>query len=317
MPLAAELSNRLFERRVVVVTGKGGVGKTSVSIALGLQAARRGLRTLVCETSGADQVCGRFDVPFKPYTLAELAPNLHTLSIQPEAAIEEYLLRTLRFRKLYEMVFRNRVMGPFLEAVPGLHDLIQLGKVFDLEREKVSGLSFRSRRAWDLIVIDAPATGHGISMLTAPGGMMRLTRSGPFFDNARDVAALIEDPARTTILLVSLPEELPVAETAELYGRLGRFQAQVAGVVLNAVQPDPLPRAYPQLRDGLHAAANEAGREALALADATWARGEMEDRARHHLGRIGVPLIDLPDMQLPALGRPELDRLADHFSGAA
>lgn len=307
------LSDRSPDLRVIVVTGKGGVGKTTISAALGAQAAALGLRTIVCETSGANQVCARFGVPFAPYTVTQLQPNLYTLSIQPEAAIEEYLLRVLRFRKLYEMVFKNRVMGPFLDAVPGMHDLIQLGKVFDLERERlpggIAGLG-RGRRAWDLIIIDAPATGHGISMLTSPRGMMRLTRGGPLHDNAQDIAALIEDPARTRLLLVSLPEDLPVLETTELYGRLGTFREQVSGVVLNAVQTSDLPQVYPLLRVQLAAQANPAGIEALGFADAAVQLSETQDRARQALSRLGPALIDLPETSLQdsscyaALGAP-------------
>ncbi len=306
----------LLARRVLVVTGKGGVGKTSVSLALGVLAARRGMRTLVCETSGADNVCGRFGLTSGGYAVTQLAPDLYSMSIRPEAAIEEYLLRMLRFRKLYEMVFRNRVMAPFIDAVPGLHDLVQLGKVFDLERERPAGLVGR-RRAWDLLVIDAPATGHGISMLTAPRGMMRLTRAGPFHDNARDVAALIEDPARTAIVLVSLPEELPVSETTELYGRLGNFQAQVACVVLNAVEAGRLPPTYPSLRPALAAGANPAGMDALALADALLRRVNAQDHARASLARLGPPVLDLPDVDAPVLGPTQLDRLADALGGEA
>lgn len=309
MPPPDRPLRRLFERRIVIVTGKGGVGKTAVSLALGVLAARRGLNTLVCETSGADQVCARFGLPAGGYAVTALGPRLSTMSIAPEAAIEEYLLRTLRFRKLYEMVFKNRVMGPFLDAVPGLHDLIQLGKVFDLERERGPVLGGRSRQ-WDLVVIDAPATGHGISMLTAPRGMMRLTRSGPFHDNARDVAGLIEDPARTAIVLVSLAEALPVHETAELHGRLGRFQEQVAGVVLNGVRQHGLPDAFHALRPALAAGANAAGHDALGLADRAIERAAMQDRARQSLGRLGLPLVDLPDLPVSTLGPQQFEQLA-------
>ncbi len=311
-----QLLSRLLERRIVIVTGKGGVGKTAVSLALGVLAAKRGLNTLVCETSGADQVCGRFGLPAGGYAISTLGPRLSTMSIAPEPAIEEYLLRMLRFRKLYEMVFKNRVMGPFLDAVPGLHDLIQLGKVFDLERERGPVLGGRSRQ-WDFIVVDAPATGHGISMLTAPRGMMRLTRSGPFHDNARDVAGLIEDPVRTAIVLVSLAEALPVHETAELYGRLGRFQEQVAGVVLNGVRQHGLPTSFPALRPGLAAGANPPGLDALGLADRAIERVAMQDRARVNLGRLGVPVVDLPDLPESALGPDQFGQLASALEASA
>ena len=126
---------RAADARIVVVTGKGGVGKTTVSAALALAAARKGQRVLLCETNGSNAVARIFRRQTRGYEQIEVANGLWTQSITSAAAIEDYVVQQIKFRKLYKMVFRNRVMGPFLDAVPGLHDLIQLGKFFDLERE--------------------------------------------------------------------------------------------------------------------------------------------------------------------------------------
>jgi anion-transporting ArsA/GET3 family ATPase len=229
------------------------------------------------------------------------------MSITSQAAIEDYVVQQIKFRKLYRMVFRNRVMGPFLDAVPGLHDLIQLGKVFDLERERSYG-----KPAWDLLVIDAPATGHGLTMLASPRAMMDLTVAGPFHENARDVAALYEDPARVGLVLVSLPEELPVNETLELYGRLGPMQGQVRAVMLNEVFPPPVPDPawYAAHRDALAAAADPAGVEALALADDALLRQAAEARARARLREIGAPVLDIGFRMRRDLGPDDIAAIA-------
>lgn len=224
----------LLSRRVLLVTGKGGVGKTIVSVALGLAAAAAGKRVLITETSGAQRVPEIFGVPGQGYTATTLAPGLSTLSITPNEAIEDYVLQQIRVRRLFNLVFRNRIVGPFVDAVPGLHDTVQLGKVFDLTRE-----SSRGRSTWDVIIVDAPATGHGLTMLNAAKTMAELTRAGPMFEQVRLVQELLADPEKTGLVLVSLPEVMPVSETIDLWSRLGEAREQVCSVVLNRVYPAP------------------------------------------------------------------------------
>jgi anion-transporting ArsA/GET3 family ATPase len=297
----------ILDRRVALVTGKGGVGKTTVSTLIALRAARAGKRTLLCETSGSTQVPGLFGQKARGYEVTELAPNLHTMSITSDAAIEDYIVMQLKFRRLYKLVFRNRIVGPFVDAVPGLHDLIQLGKVFDLERNRRSNGSYE----WDFIVIDAPATGHGLTMLASPRAMMDLTVSGPFHDNARDVASLYEDPARTALILVSLPEELPVHETEELFGSLGSQRSLVRGIVLNEVHPSPVPdiAAYRALRPALAAGADGAAQEILRFADAGVGRAERQEEARRRLSTLGPPVFGIPFLCDRAIGTRQLSEL--------
>lgn len=302
----------ISERRVSLVTGKGGVGKTTVATSLALALARQGRKVLLCETSGATRVPALFGRPSRGYEPAQVAPNLWTLSITPAEAIQEYVLLQLHFQRLYRMVFQNRVMGPFVDAVPGLHDLVQLGKVWFAERETENG-----RPRWDHVVVDAPATGHGVSMLGAPRAMMELTRAGPFYDNAARIAELVSDPRRTALVLVSIAEEMPVRETEELILRLGEMRSLVRGVVLNEVHPDPLPAGadWPAVRGALLAAGRADLAGAVAVVEGERRALGLQVEARRRLGALGAPVHELPFRYRRDLGRAELDAFAAALGG--
>jgi hypothetical protein len=291
-----------FRHRILFVTGKGGVGKSSVTAALGLQAARAGLRTIICEPSGATRMPELFGVPSRGYELTRLTENLHCIAITPEQAMEDYVVQQIKVRRLYRMVFRNRVVGPFVDGVPGLHDAVQLGKVFDLEREEAG-----DRKAWDLVLVDAPATGHGLTLLMAARTMMDLTRAGPLYEGNKLVDARIADPAVTGIVLVALPEEMPVAETIDLYGRLGPRRGQVQLCVLNQIHDRPFPGdiPWPTARAALADADGPALAEAVALTDAWVARITRQDEAAARLAAA----LPCPHATLPR--RPEREMTPD------
>lgn len=281
----------LLDHRILMVTGKGGVGKTTVSVALGLAAAAQGKRVVIAEMSGALQVPPLFGSDHKGYEPHALADNLYTLSITPESALEDYVLQQIRFKSLFNLVFRNRIVAPFVDAVPGLHDTVQLGKVFDLERASAPG----GRPRWDLIIVDAPATGHGLTMLGSARTMMDLTRAGPMFEGVRQVQQVMADPERAALVLVALPEAMPTSETLDLYARLDSAQReQVGAVVLNSVYPAPLPAARWAEARPLLDGAGPAVREAAGVVDRWQARVRQQDASRAALrGGIDRPLLEV------------------------
>lgn len=292
-------------QRIALVTGKGGVGKSTVAATLALGAARSGRRVLVVELAGTRRMAELFGARDYGYEPRPLAPNLHGMTITSEQAIEDYIVQQIKVRALYKMVFRNRVMGPFMDAVPGLHDLIQLGKVFDLEREQKGG-----RPAWDLIVLDAPATGHGVTMLRTPAAMMELTASGPFYDNAKQVHDLFSDARKTAVVLVTLAEEMPVNETLDLYSQLGSWRSQVVGCVLNEVVPPPFTDldAWETVRARLQVPELE---ESLQLTDRAVHRARLVRHARLRLsGALRCPLLTLPFLFHRELNPSDLVNLA-------
>jgi anion-transporting ArsA/GET3 family ATPase len=215
-----------------VVTGKGGVGKTTVAAALGLVASRRGQRTIVAEVSRRDDVSRALGG--EGIQEEELAPGLHHLSIDPERAMELYLSDQLP-PALAELLSSSRTFAYLAAATPGMRELLTVGKVWELAQE--------DRRApgahpYDLVVLDAPATGHGVAILSAPRTFARTARVGRIARQGRTIDAMVTDPARTAVVAVARPEEMPVTETLTLQDALpDEVGLEVGMVVANAVLP--------------------------------------------------------------------------------
>ncbi len=237
--MAAEASASLLARRIVIVTGKGGTGKTTVSAALALAAAERGLSVLIAEVGLFEQVPALLlghGAPPVGYEGRELRPRLRAMRIDPFSAVAEYLGLQIGSPRLVERTLRSRGLRQLMEGAPGWRELITLGKTWQLEQMRLAD----GRPRYDLIVMDAPATGHGLSFLDVPHVVRSAVRSGPLARNAERVETLMSDPDRTLVLPVSLAEELPAQETAELVERvrddLGLWMDRV---VVNAVAGPP------------------------------------------------------------------------------
>ena len=196
----------LLDRRLLVVTGKGGVGKTTVSAALAELAASRGKRVLVCEVNTQERISGLFGARPVGTEIRPIARNVDAVVVRPRESMRQYGLQKLKYRPLYAAVFENRLVSRFLRFIPSLPELVMLGKVLHHVREA----------KWDLVVVDAPATGHGITFLRVPRLLVETLPPGPMRSDGEWMQALLVDPAVTAVNLVALPEELPVNETLEL-----------------------------------------------------------------------------------------------------
>lgn len=210
------MSQPFLEQRFLIVAGKGGVGKSTVCAALGLAAARAGRRTIIAELNTREKAPLFFGRPESGYDARQIFENLYSINIQPEPALREYGLMKLKFERVFDLVFENEGMKRLLKMIPGMNELLLLGKAFNLERERDS----RGKPVWDLIIVDAPATGHGVSLLRLPDVILKVSKSGPMADEVRDMRTLLTDPQRTRLNLVSLPEEMPVRETQELMAQV-------------------------------------------------------------------------------------------------
>jgi len=227
----------LRDRAVLYVTGKGGVGKTTVAAALGLAAARTGRRTIVCEVAEQDRMSRAFARHgVRAEQEVELAEDLWAITIDPQKALEEWLRKQLGGGAPGRILGHSHAFQYFVAAAPGAKELITIAKVWELAQTQRWD---RQNRAYDLVVVDAPASGHGIGMLTTPRTFGEIARVGPIRRQAAKVSEMLADPARTGYVAVALPEEMPVNETIELERRLREAVGLgLDAIVMNAMWPE-------------------------------------------------------------------------------
>jgi len=220
----------LLDRRLVVVTGKGGTGKSTISAAVALAAARRGKKVLVCEVVAKERVADFFGRPSSGTQIRELVPNLYSIHVRPREAMREYALMILKYETLYRIAFENAAARYFLAAAPSLAEIVMLGKVWWHASQEME----RGRLRWDMVVLDAPATGHGLTFLTVPEVFLRLVSEGPLARDMRSMQSLLADPAKCSICVVTLPEEMPANEAVELDRALRQHELPAGPLFLNA-----------------------------------------------------------------------------------
>jgi anion-transporting ArsA/GET3 family ATPase len=301
----------LLDRRLVVVTGKGGVGRTTVAAALGVLAARQGKRTVVCEVAEQERLAALFGITGVGHGERELAPGLHAVSVQPERAKEEWLRYQLKSGMLAGVLGGSRLFQYLTAAAPGLSELVTIGKVWDLAQleRRTGGAVF------DLAIVDAPPTGHGLAMLRAPATYASVARVGPISRQARIIDSFLRDRDSTGVLVVALPEEMPVNETIDFERRLAdELTMAVDHVVVNGVYPRRFDGDEARLLRSLDGRGSPAANAALraALAEHERARGQRSQlrRLRRH---VRAPVATLPYLFEPQLGRRQVERLANEL----
>ena len=298
----------ILDKRAIFVTGKGGVGKSTVAAALGLAAARRGKRAIICEVAQQERMSRFFERQGVGYHEAEIAPNLYAFSIDPQRALEEYLLMQIKVKPVYDLMFKNRVFTYFAAATPGLRELVTVGKVWELAQ-----LDRRVKRGakYDIVIVDAPATGHGVGILRTPKTFSDIARVGPVKRQADAIYEFVTNPKLTSVCAVAWPEEMPVNETIDLERNLGReLGLGLDQVFMNGIYPQifsddeaGLIRKRLEQESSSNGGNDVIRRAALrsAISEHRRARAHQEQLARLEEG------LDRNAVELPFVFRPQLD----------
>ena len=313
--------DELFVRRLLVVAGKGGVGKTTVSCALALAAARRGRNVLLCEVDGVARAPQLLDAePGKLGHAVATPSGVSVMAVEGKAALAEYLGLVIPVKRLLQAVFKSQIYHYFVAAAPGLKELMTIGKIW-YEAERLDERT--GARRWDNVIVDAPATGHGLQYLRMPAAARDAFEVGLVHREAMRLVDLLTDPARTAVNLVTTAEEMPVNETVTMYCALREALHMPTGVLFvnrmhaggpAAADVERLSAAVERNRDDterplLQAVASRA-REEVA-----WAGLNARYRARL-AKEVDMPMVDLPFLFSEEFGFAELRTLAEHIAAA-
>jgi anion-transporting ArsA/GET3 family ATPase len=297
----------LLDKRLIVVTGKGGVGKTTVAVALGLAAARAGKRTMLAEVAQQERVSRVFRREGLGYSEAQLADNFYGMSIDPEQALKEYLGQQVG-GPLGGILFNNRIFEYFTAAAPGVRELTTVGKVWELAQ-----LERRANAApYDLVIMDAPASGNGLALLRAPRTFAEIARVGPIRRRADAIHDFLTDNRRTGLVSVALPQEMPVNETIEFREKLrAEMGMRTDAVVVNSLLPERFSVEEAERIEavnGDHGSDEVASALRAALSEQRRARGQRSQLRR--LKKEVDDVVTLPYLFEPELGLAEFEKLS-------
>jgi anion-transporting ArsA/GET3 family ATPase len=321
------LTEEFLGPRIVIVTGKGGVGKTTVAAALALIAARTGRKVCVAEVDRKGTLPRLFAAKEVGYEPAELSPGVWGINITPEPALAEYLHVQYRMKRISRAFTSTQFVDYITTAAPGLKDILVLGKIWYLEQGRSA---VGPQHDFDTIVVDAPAAGHMLTFLSAPTGLADAVRMGPIRRQSDWLNDMLRDPKRSRVHMVTLPEEMPVAETLETADALRRRLRITTGTIFaNAVYGELLTDTEQEQLDSL--LVNGRSEELIIEAKGAGLTLDAEDvdalvgyarflQARRaiqaaHLKRLrkGVaePIIELPFLFSAGLALPDIETLAD------
>ena len=311
----------VLDKRLIFVTGKGGVGKSTVSAALGVVAARQGKRAIVCEVAQQERMSALFHGEGVGYHETRIAPGLYAFSIDPQRALEEYLLLQIKIRPIYELMFKNRIFTYFAAVAPGLRELVTVGKVWELAQ---LDRPVKTGESYDVVIVDGPASGQGIGILRTPKTFGDIARVGPVKRQADTIYGFITDPRQTGVCVVAWPEEMPVNETLDLQRNLkADLGMKIDRIFMNGLYPELFSDAEARtLGERCERDAGRGGSTDIVRHAALRAALSEHGRARFHRQQLerlstdsGQQVVELPFLFESEIDMAAVERLADLVEG--
>jgi anion-transporting ArsA/GET3 family ATPase len=316
------LLDELLRRRLVLLCGKGGVGKSLVGAALALAAAGRGKRVLLVEIDAPLEAARYLEAPPVGPRETEIAPNLFAVNLRPRGVMDDYVLHVVKVSFLADRVLGSPIYDRFFTAAPGLKELMVLGKIMVLAEERAR---WGRRAKYDLLVVDAPATGHGLSLFKVPIAAAKAVPIGPIGANARRILALLRDASRTALVIVAIPEEMAVVEAIQFH-RMATEEVglHAAAVVLNGCHE----RRFSDAEEAEILRLSKAGADLPLGAGASLASALLA--ARRHVRRrklsrfyetrlrraLPLPFLTLPYLFREEIGEDEVRLLAERLASS-
>lgn len=221
-------------------TGKGGVGKTTTASLFALAMANIGKKVLLIDLDPESPISSLFQAEKAMMIPKPLAPNIDGILIEPMASLREFIIRQIKIEKIYDLIFENKIFHFFMKAAPGVEEMALIGKIYYLTQER-----------WDTVIVDTPATGHGLYLFKIPKVFMELTQKGPLAEQSEKIYSALTEKKQTAIHLVTLAEELPVQETIELFTEIKKLKLPMGNLFLNKkldeIENDEKPPLNPSL----------------------------------------------------------------------
>jgi len=279
------------------VTGKGGVGKSTVAAALALKKAKSGLRTLLVEIGDQSFYKDYFHLPEVGFNPVQVQENFSVALWTGQNCLREYIIHLIKAETLYKLFFENAVMKAFVNVAPALPELAIMGKATSGPRHHGPALPF------DCIVMDCYATGHFMALMGAAEGMAKAVKVGPMGEQSRNIDKTLRDPEICKYYVVCLPEELPVRESEELYEELERHFGVKARLVLNKVLEE-------EIGSNEYTAAEKSSSKEFQ----TFAKDDKINRGIHREMRGRLQKLDPQLVPLPTVWDHNVQRLLDILS---
>jgi anion-transporting ArsA/GET3 family ATPase len=302
----------LLDKRLIFVTGKGGVGKTTVTASLARMAASRGRTVLVCEVdtdASMGHIFGSADIGFEP---TRVEPRIYAANLTRDECMKAFVQRFLPSRRVADMVLKNRVARIFFDSAPSVMEAVILDQLATLAEQSVP--------RFDLVIVDLPASGHALTFLDVPRSMVEMVRVGNLAKHMQALAERIADPAQSELLLVALPEELSVNETIELWtAARERLQIRTHRVVINGLRErDVRPGDAAVVRAAIEAGADAEATERVAWGTqlGTWWREQDRANADRLHAAIDGQVVEVPLVFARVDERDLVEHVASALNGA-